>query len=524
MTKKHLILSIMLIFAVVFSMGNASAYTVFPEKETKTLKKWEFSSDYFKSGSPQESSWGDRYGNKNVWNVKYSYKSDDGETVTEKAFYTAALGIPQMYCGSLNNNRGDKGYFYFYDAGNVDLEDPSFSSRSYGDVPGDGDFYLTWTSPIDGVVKVNMTGKSVWVKTYPIYFSIMVNGKEVPQLSYSAIGERVGRTVTQLVRVAKGDTISARVNFADGPNGFLMEMKVSEVRSAIMSTDYNKTWNARSDYISLGKPASSVWGDNYGNNDIWGISYYNPETGEEKQTVFKTKPAASNWYHPDEDIYIYDDGNVFYGETKGKKQQMRINWTAPYDTTVIARLTGMCVWGNTPTGVKFTIMKNGVAVASDAAAGAKNQKTFEQKITLVKGDKISFTAEIAASGAEGYRITAEIEERHGIQVTEDPTFVFTDADGNAAAEPSIGGKIGVSLPIYNASTEKIRATVFMALYGEDNSLIGLMKTDCGEIAGDETYISTGEIETEKLPSKISVFAWDSEVGMQPYYSGYTKSF
>ena len=514
MAKKHSALSIILIFAFVFSLSGASAYTVFPSKETETLKEWEFAGDYFKSDSPQASTWGDSYGNRNVWNVSYEY-----EGKKTAASFTGALGLPQMYSGDLNNNKGSNGYFYFGEPNEAG------EKTSYCEVGKGYSFYLTWTSPIDGIVRFNLNGLSRWAKTYPTYFAVYNNENEAGELGFSATGENVGKKVSTLLKVSKGDTISTRV-YLDGTNvnGAVVHMNVSQVRTALMSEDYNKTWTAIDDYYKSGVPSASEWGDSYGNNKTWNISFLNTEDNTEKKAVFKNSPARYNWFHPDKDnIYLYDDGKKLYGVVRGS-DRANVNWVAAADETIIAKLTATCVYGNTQTGIVCSVLKNGEPIKSETVIGKKATKAFETKVTVQTGDVISFAVQIKASGGEGFWIWPEVEARHGIQITEDPTFTYTDAEGNEISEPTAGGKAKISLPIYNASANNIKATVFMALYGTDNTLIGITKTDCGEIGGESEQTAICEIETEEAPSKISVYAWDSEAGMKPYYSGYTKSF
>lgn len=520
MIKKHSIVSIVLTLACMLSfVGNAAAYTIFPAQKNEELQEWEFSEDYFKSGSPEESSWGDSYGNKNVWSTSYA----DSENIKTKAKFSAALGIPQMYIGDLSSNRGSIGYFYFYNPAES-------SNKSYLEFGRGYSFYLTWTSPIDGVVKLNMTGLSRWAKNFPTYFAIFNNDKEVGELTFGATGENVGKDVSKILKVSKGDTISAKV-YLDGENvnGAVLSMKVSQVRTAIMNEDdYNKSWNVLSDFHSSGNPSTSEWGDSYGNNKVWNMSYYDLNESAERSAQFKTSPHPTTWnnpFHSDASCHLYPDGDKFYGETQSLTlgAQSRINWTAPEEGTIVAKLSGECKWGNTTAGVKFTIMKNGEALISENAAGRGTTKNIEQKIMVEKGDVISFATQ-TITGSEGYRVSAEVEARHGIQITEDPTFIFADENGEAVEAPAEGGSMNVSIPIYNANTAEIGAMVFIALYDENGRLMGIEKVDCGKIPAESEYSASGKIDIEKLPSKAAVYVWDSEVGMKPYYNGSTRNF
>lgn len=523
MKIREKIVAILLASVLCTGFNNAFAYTTFSSETNEEERKvWNYNLDYFESGAPEgEGIWGDSYGNDDVWGIKFGHDYGEGYEINT-AVYNAGRGTPQFIentGGTTPEGYGKNGFVYFYEGG-----------TAYGEIPTDYDFYMVWTSPMDGYVKTDIFGETRWGKTFYTDFSVMHNNIVID--SWSENGAYTGKHSKKLIEVKKGDEIALKVK-SQG-EGCNFDFTVSEAGTVIIPrSDANKEWAYIQDWIACDGPQTTYWGDSYGTEDIWSISFYNPQTGEEVESQYgNINIYGDGWKNPNNGGYLKIEGTSCYGELGALEgYQVRVNYHVKENGTIIASLDGATVWGNTTNGTpctgKFILIKNNEEIDSFVTTGNRNNegtwKNITQKIDVNAGDVVSF-AVVQDIGSDAFDIRTKVTSVHGVQVSEDPEMVYKNELGESVSYPVAGGTVSASLPVYNAGKNPINATVLIILYDEDGSLMQIKAERHEGIASGETLSATAELQVEDEPASLKVLVWEEMSTMKPYYRGYNYNF
>ena len=85
---------------------------------------------------------------------------------------------------------------------------------AYGEIKTDYDFYMVWTSPIDGYVKTDIFGETRWGKTFYTDFSVMHNNIVID--SISTLNKSEYKVYNMTVLVENKNKIIEKINSAIG--------------------------------------------------------------------------------------------------------------------------------------------------------------------------------------------------------------------------------------------------------------------------------------------------------------------